>query len=120
MSSPASRLAWALTYCLELRWAVLPFEYPASDGGCSCWKRRTCSSVGKHPMRERLPEGRWRQYQERLPTEDEIRRWWPRIPTLADPNLGIVTGQVSGIAVADIDERNHGDASLLVLDDAGL
>jgi hypothetical protein len=44
-------------------------------------------------------------------TTDEtiIRQWWRRWP---DANVGIATGQASGIGVLDIDPRNGGDESL--------
>lgn len=44
------------------------------------------------------PEIRWKPYQERLPSEAEILRWFQR-----PQNLAIVTGQVSGVVVIDCD-----------------
>lgn len=42
----------------------------------------------------------WAEYQNRRPTETEVRDWWQRWP---DANLGIVTGAVSGLLVLDVD-----------------
>jgi hypothetical protein len=49
---------------------------------------------------------KWKPYQERRATEDEIRRWWRRWPEAA---VGIVTGPISGVVVVDIDPRHGGD-----------
>jgi putative DNA primase/helicase len=46
------------------------------------------------------PKRTWQPYQSRLPTEDEVIRWWQMCP---DANIGIVTGAVSGIIVLDLD-----------------
>lgn len=43
---------------------------------------------------------RWLMYQNRLPTEQEIKQWWTQWP---DANIGIVTGKLSGITVVDIE-----------------
>lgn len=42
----------------------------------------------------------WKEFQERAPTEEEVRSWWAKWP---EANVGIVTGKVSGIIVVDID-----------------
>ncbi|RXT14866.1 bifunctional DNA primase/polymerase [Ammoniphilus sp. CFH 90114] len=42
----------------------------------------------------------WREFQKRLPTEDEVIDWWTKWP---DANIGIVTGEISGIVILDID-----------------
>lgn len=49
----------------------------------------------------------WTEYQERLPTEEEVRQWWKDLP---DANVGIVTGRVSGMVVVDVDTYRGGDA----------
>jgi putative DNA primase/helicase len=48
----------------------------------------------------RRPKRTWEPYQQRLPTEVEVVRWWQMCP---DANIGIVTGAISGIIVLDID-----------------
>lgn len=53
----------------------------------------------------KIPIGRWRAYQKRLPTEDEVRIWWGNHP---DANAAIVTGAVSGLVVVDIDPDKGG------------
>ena len=51
----------------------------------------------------------WREFQQRLATAGEIDAWFGRWP---DANVGIVTGQVSGIVVVDVDPRHDGIDSL--------
>lgn len=65
-----------------------------------------CEAPGKHPR------VKWKVYQDRLPTEDEVRTWWRRWP---DSNIAILTGAISGLVVVDIDPRHGGDESLLDL-----
>lgn len=85
--------AWeaALAY-MTRGWAVVPI---APSGKC--------------------PLVRWQAFQERPPTEDEIREWYARWP---DAGVGIVTGAVSGLAVLDIDPRHGGRESLAALERA--
>jgi len=45
----------------------------------------------------------WKEYQSRLPTEAEVREWFTQWP---DANMAIVTGQISGIVVFDLDSEN--------------
>lgn len=59
--------------------------------------------------RGKRPLVAWREFQQRIACEDEIAQWFSRWP---DANLGIVTGQVSGIVVVDVDPRHGGFASL--------
>ncbi len=42
----------------------------------------------------------WKEYQKRLPTEEEVSAWFGKWP---DANIGIITGKVSGIVVFDLD-----------------
>lgn len=42
----------------------------------------------------------WKEYQKRLPTEEEVAAWFEKWP---DANIGIITGKVSGIVVFDLD-----------------
>ena len=51
----------------------------------------------------------WHGFQQRIAGEDEIAHWFSRWP---DANVGIVTGQISGIVVVDVDPRHGGPASL--------
>lgn len=53
-----------------------------------------CANPGKTPLVA------WAPFQERLPTDDEVRSWWSRWP---DANIGMATGVLSGILVLDAD-----------------
>ena len=57
---------------------------------------------GKRPL---VP---WIEYQNRKPTEEEIRQWWQQYP---NANIGIVTGKISGIVVIDLDPDKGGNES---------
>jgi hypothetical protein len=50
---------------------------------------------GKRPV---IP---WKEYQQRRPTEAEIRRWF-----VGPSNLAIITGTVSGVVVVDVDSAD--------------
>lgn len=56
---------------------------------------------------EKRPKLRWKEYQERFPTEEEIERWF-----LDDPasNIAVVTGRISNLIVVDIDPRHGGES----------
>lgn len=47
----------------------------------------------------------WKKFQNRMPTEQEIERWWTKWP---DANIGIATGKISGITVVDVDTYKGG------------
>jgi len=51
----------------------------------------------------------WREFQQRIASADEIEHWFRHWP---DANLGIVTGQISGIVVVDVDARHGGPGSV--------
>lgn len=48
----------------------------------------------------KLPIVKWEEFQERLPTKDEINTWFTRWP---DANIGAVTGKISNMTVLDHD-----------------
>ncbi len=54
------------------------------------------------PLRQRAKEPLipWQEFQKRIASEEEIRSWFT---ANADANVGIVTGEVSGLAVVDLD-----------------
>jgi hypothetical protein len=94
-SSPdllAAALGWA-----SAGYAVFPVHSTNESGGCSCNDGGPCRqekpSPGKHP---RTHNG-WKDA-----TLDPavIRTWWQRWP---DANIGIATGEPSGVFVLDID-----------------
>lgn len=54
----------------------------------------TPKTLGKTPL------VRWKGYQKQLPEEDDIRFWWRKWP---QANIGLATGELSGILVLDAD-----------------
>jgi Bifunctional DNA primase/polymerase, N-terminal len=56
---------------------------------------------------EKKPRVRWKPYQERLPTEEELTRWFEQWP---DAGLALVLGPVSGVFVIDVDGEEAHDA----------
>lgn len=90
----------ALAYT-ALGWSIVPAHSVHADGRCTC-RNLKCVTVAKHPR------VRWRAFQQRLPTEQEIVRWWKRYP---DSNIALITGAVSGLVVVDVDPRHGGDES---------
>jgi len=52
---------------------------------------------------------RWLAFQQRRPTEAEIRTWWRRWP---DSNIIVLTGEISGIVAIDVDPRHGGDEAI--------
>jgi energy-coupling factor transporter ATP-binding protein EcfA2 len=47
----------------------------------------------------------WSEYQNRKPTEIEVKSWWEQWP---NANIAVITGRISGISVVDVDCK-HGD-----------
>lgn len=85
-----STLSDALAYARR-GWLVVPLHNP-KQGKCSCRKAK-CGSPGKHPRTEHgLKDG----------SKDggQIEQWFSCWP---DANLGILTGQESGLVVLDVD-----------------
>ncbi len=70
--------------------------------------RRGWSVVALRP-RGKYPLIRWEPFQYRPAEAAEVRRWYDRWP---DANVGIVTGQVSGLVVLDVDPRHGGEDSV--------
>ena len=77
-------------------YAVLPL-HTVIESKCSCGKS-DCASPGKHPLN---PHG----VREATCDPEQIRAWWQQWPWA---NIGIATGQRSGLAVIDVDPRNGG------------
>jgi hypothetical protein len=65
-------------------------------------ERRGYSVVPIHP-RSKRPAVAWKVLQQRLATPEHIKRWYAKVPDL---NVGVVTGPISGLMVADLDPRN--------------
>lgn len=91
----------ALSY-LSRGWCAIPGHTLTEDFLCSCQQGADCDRPGKHPRIN------WAQFQQRLPTESEVRLWWGRWP---DANVIIITGMVSRLVVVDVDPRHGGDES---------
>jgi hypothetical protein len=60
---------------------------------CTCWEKSACDSVGKHP--------RLKNWQKKATSDAEIvDQWFKDWPS---SNVGIVTGEDSGVVCLDID-----------------
>ncbi len=97
---PIRQLSRALRYASH-GWAVLPL-HTINDGHCTCSAGKECNRPGKHPQTSRGV------HDATLDT-GVIRTWWTRWP---DANIGVATGEVSGIIAFDIDRRNNGVETL--------
>lgn len=84
--------------------SVVPL-HSARAGQCTC-NSANCRAPGKHPHIS------WEALIEHHPSPEDVRQWWHRWPSA---NLGIVTGEVSGLVVLDIDPRSGGDVALAEL-----
>jgi hypothetical protein len=62
--------------------------------------------------RDKRPAVPWLAYQTQRASPEEVKRWFARHPA---SNLGIVTGEISGLVVLDVDPRHGGDLSLAAL-----
>ena len=89
----------ALTYARR-GWAVFPLHSPLGKG-CSCRKGAECSSPGKHP---RTDNG----LKDASTDDAQVSEWWSRWP---NANIGIVTGERSGLLVVDLDDHGHGSGA---------
>ena len=85
----------ALDYA-AMGWAVLPL-HAVEKGRCTCGDAG-CGSPGKHP---RTNHG----LKDATSDPDTIRAWWAAWP---DSNVGVRTGEESGIVVLDVDPRHGG------------
>ena len=92
-------LKLALTYARK-GWHVFPV-HSIRNGVCSCGDSK-CENPGKHP---RTRHG----LNDASKDEQQVSQWWTEMP---DANIGIRTGEVSGISVLDIDQRHGGFESI--------
>lgn len=67
--------------------------------------------------RDKRPLIPWEEFQNRRPTEAEIRAWWEKEP---HANVGIVTGAVSGVVVVDLDSKEAVQKLRGLVADSGL
>lgn len=82
----------ALKY-ISLGWSALPLCNPGHVG-VGKTHAKECSSPGKAPW------GAWKEFQERIATDKEIRQRWHDNPLL---NVGMAYGPVSGLIGIDVD-----------------
>lgn len=92
----------AMQYAM-LGWKVIPL-HSIENGRCTC-RNAGCTAPGKHPIT---------QHGLKDATTDPaiINTWWTKYPWA---NVGVLTGQESGIVVLDIDPRHNGDDTLFDL-----
>jgi replicative DNA helicase len=50
----------------------------------------------------KIPLIKWKEYQSRFPTEEEVKSWFDQWP---DANIGVVTGKISNLVVFDLDSQ---------------
>lgn len=58
--------------------------------------------------KDKRPTLEWKDYQKRLPTDEEVKDWWP---DGSENNVAVVTGMISKLIVIDIDTRHGGEES---------
>jgi hypothetical protein len=90
---------------------VGPGHRPQPKGGCTCRKRRKCTSIGKH---YRVPRSRSTFSKIASNNPDRVRELFAECKL---SNVGIST---DGLVVLDIDSRSGGELSLAYLREAGV
>jgi hypothetical protein len=102
--TPAECIAAALAYRGDFGWSVVA-ECPPDHHGMTANHVAKCNNPGK------VPWHRWKQRQDELPTDAQIRELWRRNP---QSNVGAALGPVSGLVRLDVD----GQAGASALADA--
>lgn len=96
----------ALAYARQ-GWQVFPLHSPVTDiGGLVCSCGEDCASPAKHPRT-------FRGLHDASGDEAQIKAWWSR---WGDANVGLRTGEASGIVVVDVDSYHDGDDGLAELE----
>jgi len=103
--SPREILFGAALRYVKRGWPVFPVHIPVG-GECSCG-RPACPNKGKHP---RTAHG----LTDATTDENTVSTWWEF--DFRCSNVGIRTGQESGLVVLDVDPRHGGDESLRQLE----
>lgn len=98
-------LEWAVYY-VSLGWPALCL-CPWNHGGVR-EHAEECTSPGKRPIGD---GGLWKRWQDEVPSEGQIHRWWERYITA---NVGMATGNLSGLVGVDVDGP-EGEARLAEL-----
>ena len=101
--STGSQLDSAIFFA-ENQVPVVPL-YGTKNGQCNCTKGSQCRSPGKHPMTKH-------GFKDASAEIDQIEDWWMEAP---GANLGLLTGNTTGIVVLDVDPRHGGDQSCQAL-----
>lgn len=92
----------ALSYAAR-GWHVFPL-HSVRESACTCGKV-DCQNPAKHPRTEH-------GLKDATADPEQIRTWWKQWP---DANIGIRTGEISGLVVIDIDPRHGGTLESLGL-----
>ncbi len=99
VNTEPSMLEAAYSY-IELGFQVFPVHWIGEDGGCSC-RDTECGSPGKHPCTRA-------GFKDASDDHGQITTWWTQFP---DANIGVATGQASGLYVVDIEKEGLADFS---------
>lgn len=99
MGNPKSKIEYALE-CAARGWPVMPLHH-IEKGICTCHKA-ACRTPAKHP-RILDPLNR------ATTDEKQLRDWWDMWP---QSNIGVATGQKSGLILLDVDPKNGGSDTL--------
>lgn len=75
-------------------------EKPDTLSQAKEYVRRGLSVIPLHPRSKKPAIPSWREYQKRLPTEEELERWFRNG---SQNNIAVLTGEISGLAVLDAD-----------------
>ena len=94
-TAPNELAAAASRYASTYDWAVFPV-HSIRDGACTC-SQVDCGSPGKHP---RTPRG----LTDATKDQQVIKEWWQQWP---EANIGVRTGQASGIMAVDLDVKDE-------------
>ena len=78
----------ALEY-LERGWSIIPVRVSGEE--------------------KKIPLIRWREFQERAPTEEEVRKWFSVWP---DAGLALITGHISKVYIVDCDNQEAIDKAM--------
>ena len=95
-----SMLKYALEYA-DLGYYVVPL-HSITAGHCTCPKKVSCPSAGKHPLTSNGVHDATRN-------RKRIKKWFSKYP---HANIGIATGLGKGLLVLDVDKKNKGYKTL--------
>lgn len=88
-----ARMLRAARAYVEKGWAVFPLYSIGADGQCNCGTPQ-CVDAGKHPRIAKGVKGASKEVA-------QIEEWWG--PDAPLSNIGVATGNISGITVLDVD-----------------